>query len=108
MLSGLPLNCVLTPPNHKMVLVGTVSVTDALSGLLPGSFAVTGASSEPADASGDGRTSPDIEIAGGQISLRAERAGAGPGRQYTLGAMAADLAGNVATGSAVCTVPHNR
>jgi hypothetical protein len=106
-LSGLPINCVLWPANHKMVLVGTALVTDALSGVLPGSFVVTGASSEPPDGKGDGQTNPDIEIVGGQIRLRAERAGNGPGRQYLLGASASDLAGNVATGSAVCSVPHS-
>ena len=84
-ITGLPANCVLWPANHKLVLVGTASVTDALSGLLPGSFIVTGASSEPPDGTGDGRTNPDIEIIGGVIRLRAERAGNGPGRQYQLG-----------------------
>ncbi len=107
-LSGLPVNCVLWPADHRMVLVGTATVTDALSGIVPGSFLVTAASSEPANGTADGQTLPDFAIAGGQIRLRAERAGTGPGRDYRLGATAMDLAGNVATGAAVCSVPHNK
>ncbi len=107
-LTGLPASCVLSPPNHAMVLVGTASASDELSGLVPGSFTVTATSSEPADATGDGRTSPDIEVIGGEIRLRAERAGSGPGRTYTLGASASDLAGNIGTSAAVCTVPRGR
>jgi hypothetical protein len=107
-LVGLPQNCVLWPANHKMVTVGTVTASDALSGLVPGSFAVTATSSEPADGSGDGSSNPDIAISGGTIQLRAERAGNGPGRVYRIGSTAADRAGNVAAAAATCTVPHNR
>lgn len=106
--SGLPENCVLWPADHRMVFVGTASVTDALSGVVPGSFSVTGASSEPPNALGDGTTLPDITIVNGRISLRAERSGTGLGRRYTLGATAMDYAGNVATAGAVCSVPRNR
>lgn len=105
-ITGLPADCVLSPANHRMVAVGTASVTDALSGVLPGTFVVTATSNEPANGTGDGSTSPDIVIIGGQIQLRAERAGTGTGRAYSIGATASDLAGNVATGGAVCRVPH--
>jgi hypothetical protein len=107
-LTGLPENCVLSPPSHKMVFIGTASASDALSGLVPGSFVVTGASNEPPDGVGDGTTSPDIVIVGGQITLRSERSGTGTGRIYTLGATAMDLAGNVGTAGAVCNVPRGR
>ena len=36
-LSGLPTDCNVWPPNHKMVKVATASASDPLSGLLPGS-----------------------------------------------------------------------
>lgn len=105
-ISGLPADCVLSPPNHKMVAVGITTVTDALSGVLPGTFVVTATSNEPANGTGDGSTNPDILIIGGRIQLRAERAGTGTGRIYAIGASASDLAGNVATGGATCRVPH--
>jgi len=79
----------LWPANHKLVPV-TVSLTftDALSGR--SAFAVTNASSsEPDNGLGDGDTAGDIRgfVPGGLAlggSLRAERAGGGNGRVYTL------------------------
>ena len=92
-----------------MVTVGTVSASDALSGVAPGSFNVTGTSNEPTN----DPTSPDIVItpngAGGYVvQLRADRLGNGTGRLYTLAATASDLAGNIATVTAICTVPHDQ
>ncbi|HYL77589.1 MAG TPA: hypothetical protein VEU96_25470 [Bryobacteraceae bacterium] len=106
---GMPAaGCSLWPPNQKMVEVATVTSTDALSGLAPNSFAVTGTSNEPADPS-----NPDIVItpsgSGGYvIQLRADRLGSGTGRIYTLSATAMDLAGNTATSTATCVVPHDQ
>jgi len=101
--------CTLWPPNHKLVTVATVTAADALSGLAPGSFTMSGTSSEPAT----DPKSPDIVItptgAGGFIvQLRADRLGNGSGRTYTLSATANDLAGNTATLTASCTVPHDQ
>lgn len=107
-ISGLPvLGCTLWPPNGKLVQVATVSATDALSGLAPGSFNVSGTSNEPSDPN-----NPDIVItpnsSGGYVvQLRADRLGSGTGRVYTLNATATDLAGNVATATATCSVPHD-
>lgn len=39
---------------------------------------------------------------------RAERSGTGSGRVYTLRAQAADRAGNMASASATCAVPHDQ
>jgi hypothetical protein len=51
-ISGMPgAGCRLWPPNHKLVQVATVTAKDALSGLAPGSFKVTGTSNEPIDPS---------------------------------------------------------
>jgi hypothetical protein len=108
-ISGMPApGCSLWPPNHKFVQVADVIANDALSGLDPSSLKVTGASNEPSDPK-----DPDIAItadrAGGfVVQLRADRDGNGNGRIYTLTATAADLAGNPATATATCTVPHDQ
>ena len=108
-ISGMPAaGCSLWPPNKKMVTVATVTAADALSGLAPGSFKVTGTSSEPQSNPG----SPDVVITpnggGFIIQLRADRLGSGSGRVYSLTASANDLAGNTTTVTANCTVPHDQ
>ena len=104
---------VLWPPNHQMVPVNTsVTVADALSG--PAGFSLLAVtSSEPADATGSGNTSPDIQGWGvgtpstsGQ--LRAERSGGGSGRAYAITYKGMDLAGNSATCGVMVTVPHDQ
>ena len=106
-ISGMPApGCALRPPNHKLVAVTTVAAADALSGVVPGSFQLTGTSNEPSDPN-----NPDVVIApnssgGFAVQLRAERLGSGTGRTYTLNATATDLAGNTATSTAVCVVPR--
>lgn len=108
-ISGMPApGCVLWRPNGRMVQVATIKAADALSGLTPGSFKVTGTSNEPSDPS-----NPDIVItpngSGGYVvQLRADRLATGTGRTYTLNATAGDLAGNIATATATCTVPHDQ
>jgi hypothetical protein len=106
--TGLPAACSLWPPNKKMVQVGTIAATDALSGLVAGSFNVSGTSNEPQDPS-----NPDIAVApaktgGFSVSLRAERLGGGNGRVYTVTAVATDQAGNSALDTATCVVPHDQ
>src|SRR5207245_66730 len=96
--SGMPSSaCTLWPPNNQMISVGTITAADALSGVAPGSFQLTGSSNEPSDPS-----KPDVVItpngSGGYvIQLRARRLGSGTGRIYTLNATATDLAGNTVT-----------
>jgi DNA-binding beta-propeller fold protein YncE len=106
-LSGMPgPGCSLWPPNGKMVRVATVSAADATAGVAPGSFTIAGASNEPPSAS---QISIVPNGAGGyDISLQADRLGTGTGRVYTLTATATDLAGNVATATATCVVPHDQ
>lgn len=106
---GMPApGCTLWPPNHQLVNVANVSATDGLSGMAPESLRVTATSNEPVNAAGSGHTTPDIVINGGSVQVRAERSGSGAGRVYTIQATAADVAGNVASASGVCTVPHDR
>jgi len=104
----------LWPPNHKLVNVSaTVTVTDACD---PNPvFTLTSVTSnEPDNGMGDGNTTGDI--AGADIGtadtafkLRAERAGSGNGRIYTISYTAADASGNDSPpASAVVNVPKSR
>ncbi|MBZ5560498.1 MAG: Ig-like domain repeat protein [Acidobacteriia bacterium] len=98
----------LWPPNHQMVgeTVG-VSASD-LAGAVSCTVTSVG-SSEPVNGLGDGDTAPDWAITGPlTVNLRAERAGNGPGRVYTIGVMCSDQAGNTSRGSAQVMVPHDR
>jgi len=98
----------LGPPNHKMTPVAiSARVTDNCSAA---TWSVTGISSnEPVNGTGDGDTEPDWSIAGAHgVSLRAERAGSGSGRTYTITITARDVAGNTSTGTTTVAVPHNR
>jgi hypothetical protein len=108
-ISGTPAKgCSLWPPNKTLVTVATVNATDALSGVASRSFTVTATSSEPAS----DPNSPDIVITpngtGFVVQVRADRLASGNGRIYRLNATASDLAGNTATVTASCTVPHDR
>ena len=89
-----------------MKQVAVVDAKDAVSGLA--SLDVTVTSNEPSDP-GD----PDFAVTpdgsgGFAVSLRAERLGSGSGRVYTITGQAKDLAGNVETRSATCTVAHDQ
>ncbi len=105
-ITGMPApGCTLWSPDHKMVEVATVSASDGLTGLF--SLTVTATSNEPDDTDG-----PDVVVTGSgssrTIQLRADRLGAGTGRLYTIIGAATDYAGNVATATATCTVPHDQ
>jgi len=106
--SGMPATgCALWPPNGRMVEVATVAAADALSGVAPGSFQVTGSSNEPSDP-----TKPDVVLTpngsgGYAVQLRAARLGSGTGRIYSLQATATDLAGNTVTSTTTCAVPRD-
>jgi hypothetical protein len=76
-----------------------VTAMDALSGLAPGSFTVTGTSNDPANG--------QIVITGGPSQFLVQL-GADKGQIYTLTAMASDLTGNTITQQATCTVPHDQ
>lgn len=104
-ISGLPGSCELRPAAHQMVKVAEVVIADALAGIA--TTTLDAVSSEPATGPLHGRTAPDIVISGGTVRLRAERY-ARQGRTYDLSALATDLAGNSAQGSAVCRVPYEQ
>ena len=98
--SGLPTReCIIWPPNHKLVKVATVMAADALSGLAPGSFKITGTSNDSANG--------QLVITGGPSEFLVQL-GADKDQVYTLTATASDLAGNIITQQATCTVPHDQ
>ncbi len=103
----------LWPPNHRMVdIEALVSARDLCS--TPALLLNSVASDEPDDAEsiGDGKTVNDIQgeeigTADFQFQLRAERAGGGGGRIYTVTYVATDSSGNQAAASAGVVVPHD-
>jgi X-Pro dipeptidyl-peptidase len=94
----------LWPPNHKMVAVTvTATVTDAVDPA-PVARIIGVASNEPA-APGES----DWEITGPlTLNLRAERAGTGTGRVYTVTIESRDASGNISTAGVNVVVPHNQ
>jgi hypothetical protein len=100
---------VLWPPNHRMVNV-TVSY-DVMDNcpLPPGSCTLSVTSNEPVNGTGDGDTSPDwIVLDDHHVLLRAERAGNGNGRIYTITITCTDSGGNSSEEQVEVMVPHNR
>jgi K319L-like, PKD domain len=101
----------LWPPNHRMVDIhATVSVDEC------GPYQVvleSITSNEPDNGLGDGDTANDIQGAalgteGYDFSLRAERAGGGSGRVYTVTYRVIDAVGLETTASAEVVVPHDQ
>ena len=89
-----------------MKQVAVVKATDALSGL--GTLKVSVTSNEPSDPGPPDFTVTPRGAGEFAVSLRAERLGSGSGRIYTITAKAKDLADNVTTTTATCTVPHDQ
>ncbi len=103
---------VLWPPNHRLVdITATVTVSDICD---PSpTFVLTSISSnEPDNGLGDGDTANDIQghVLGAPdttFQLRAERAGLGSGRVYTIVYTASDGSGNTTPATVTVTVPHD-
>ena len=97
----------LWPPNHKMWNVTvSYSVSDNCSTPV---CTLSVSSNEPINGLGDGNTAPDwVVTSASTVQLRAERAGVGSGRVYTLGVSCRDAAGNTSTTSTVVTVVHDQ
>ncbi len=97
----------LWPPNHKLVDV-TVNY-NVVDNCGPVNCVLSVTSNEPENGTGDGDTSPDwIIVDAHHVQLRAERAGTGTGRIYTITVTCTDSAGNTSTQSVQVTVPHSK
>ena len=97
----------LGAPNHKMTPV-SINVKVADNCTTPTWTVTSVSSNEPLNGTGDGDTEPDWTMAGQKVTLRAERAGTGSGRTYTVTVTAKDAAGNTSTGTTTVSVPHSR
>ena len=95
-------------PDHRMVPVTIgAQATDNCGAVTCEIIGV--ASSESANGTGDGNTSPDWVITGAlTVNLRAERSGPGDGRVYAITARCTDAFGNSATNTISVTVPHDQ
>lgn len=97
----------LWPPNHKMVDVTIAYTATDNCGVAGSTLAVT--SNEPVNGLGDGNTAPDWEVVDAHhIRLRAERAGRGSGRVYTVTITVTDIHGNRSSTAVTVTVPKSR
>lgn len=102
-----PSQTVLWPPNHKLIPVQILGVTDPDN--LSTTIAVTAVTQdEPVNGLGDGDTSPDAVIQGQGVLLRAERSGTGSGRVYQVSFTATDSKGGTCNGTVTVSVPHDK
>jgi hypothetical protein len=98
---------VLTTPHHKLVDVGISYTAADNSG--PATCTLAVSSNEPENGTGDGDTAPDWEVVNPNlVRLRAERAGTGTGRVYTVAVTCTDAAGNSTTRTADVNVPRGK
>lgn len=97
---------VLWPANHKMRDV-VINYT-AVDNCSPVTNVLTVTSNEPVNGTGDGDSDPDwIVIDNHNIKLRAERAGNGSGRVYTVTITSTDDCGNASSTQTTISVPHD-
>jgi hypothetical protein len=100
---------VIWPPNHRMVPVRVSAAASDNCDPEPVCRIVSVSSSESETGVGAGSTAPDWDIIGAfDVNLRAERAGKGNGRIYTVTVECADDAGNSADGRVTAVVPHDK
>jgi hypothetical protein len=100
-----PSRALLWPPNHKLVPVEILGMTDPNNDHV--AITITGVTQdELVNGLGDGDTSPDAVLQGSAVLLRAERAVGGNGRVYEVSFMASDGQGGSCTGSVHVGVPR--
>jgi hypothetical protein len=98
---------VLWPPNHKFV---DVTIDYLVTGPCPNTCVLSVSSSEPINGTGDGNTSPDWQVVDARhLLLRAERAGNGNGRTYTIAITCTnDMNKQSSTKTVTVFVPHDQ
>jgi hypothetical protein len=95
-------------PNHKMVNIEVVGVTDPDND--PLTIAISGITQdEPVKGKGDGNTAPDGAGVGARIAqVRAERSGNNNSRVYQISFIASDGQGGECSGIVQVCVPHDQ
>lgn len=97
----------LWPVNHKMWDINVAYDSSDSCSAVNSVLSVT--CNEPANALGDGNTSPDWEIVNNHlVRLRAERSGTGDGRVYTITITSTDEAGNSSSKAVVVEVKKSQ
>ena len=99
----------LWPPDHKMrpVALAVVATDNCDAAVVCRVGSVS--SNEPENGLGDGDTAPDFEVTGAFATLlRAERAGNGSGRIYSVEMVCRDFSGNSSGARTAVTVPKSR
>ena len=102
---------VLWPPNHKMVEVFVEMYATDICDPTPFYYILWITSNEPINGPGDGSTEPDWILFDNEplvVLLRAERAGGGDGRVYTILVVCEDASGNISTETVDVIVPHDQ
>jgi len=102
---------VLWPPNHKMVEVMVTVDCGDICDPAPFCYILGVTSNEPINGPGDGNTEPDWELFDDEplvVLLRAERAGVGTDRIYTIHIECMDASSNIASEIAEVIVPHDQ
>ncbi len=107
----------LWPPNHELVPVVITATATDICDTSPTCKIVSVTSNEPVLGPGSGQTSPDwvltdpgpkVSPASLGVQLRAERAGGGNGRVYTVNVSCSDASSNTSVGQTTVTVPHDQ
>jgi hypothetical protein len=103
----------LGPPNHNMIDVTVAYQTVDLGAdghtivTTAPSCGLAATSNEPVNGTSDGNTSTDwLIVDAHHVQLRAERAGTGTGRVYTIAIRCVDAAGNPSSAAATVRVPE--
>jgi probable HAF family extracellular repeat protein len=98
---------VLWPPNHQMIRV-RVDYTVTTSCDATATTALSVVSNEPDNGRGDGNSSGDAVVVDDHtVLLRAERAGPGDGRTYTIRIRSTDSEGHQSTATRTVSVPKS-
>lgn len=99
----------LWPANHKMVAVTIAADVSDIADPSPRAKIISVTSNEPVTGTGNGDIGPDWEITGDlTLNLRAERAGAGTGRVYTVTVECRDASDNATTSTVTVVVPKSQ